>query len=555
MNRSYTRRCESALIHPATVTALVVLLLNDVVFKSMWPDAWLMGKLSDLAWVVFASPLLAFLLSFLVGGNAVGQRSAFLASYLGLPLLYAAFNTFEPIHIWILRGLSIASGGTAGSPLDATDSLVIPLGLGVAVWVWRRGVASAERLRLRWGLLMAGVAAFASVATSYPEPELGVRDVGSSADGTVYASSDATMWRRPHRSDDGGLRWTAGSIDPGEEIVWGGESTKTPRGTYVIQGPNVMLLSPDGGSQLVYSTAYLQGDANLWVQEYAPTELDDRYLTTSPYSIVYDGHSDNLIVAMGTQGVVTGTPDGRWSRVAVGRYAPTDFSFSGKTRLMLFDSVFWATALALTLSITAIALILARYRRRDLPLGVAVALAILLVLVGGPSILISIVAWLLIGYSSLGILLLIVAAFVVSNMPEESRVWRSLALAICVPSLIGSGALLFFFGASELESSLYIGLIQLASAMAAFAFVFPALVSSRRLIAAYWPAVIAAVVGMNMLVALAFLLWLHLGIPLLLAKGAAVVLVMLVALVLVKYVRWPRQQGYTGVVLRSHRRR
>ena len=555
MNRSYTRRCESALIHPATVTALVVLLLNDVVFKSMWPDAWLMGKLSDLAWVVFASPLLAFLLSFLVGGNTVGQRSAFLASYLGLPLLYAAFNTFEPIHIWILRGLSIASGGTAGSPLDATDSLVIPLGLGVAVWVWRRGVASAERLRLRWGLLMAGVAAFASVATSYPKPELGVRNVGSSADGTVYASSDATRWRRPHRSEDGGLSWTAGSIDPGEEIVWGGESTKTPRGTYVIQGPNVMLLSPDGGSQLVYSTAYLQGDANLWVQEYAPTELEARDLATSPYSIVYDGHSGNLIVAMGVEGVVTGTPDRRWSRVAVGRYAPTDFSFSGKTRLMLFDSVFWATALALTLSITAVALILARYRRRDLPLGVAVALAILLVLVGGPSILKSIVAWLLIGSSSVGVLLLIVAAFVVGNMPEESRVWRSLGLAICVPPLIGSGALLFFFGASELESSLYIGLIQLASAMAAFTFVFPALVSSRRLIAAYWPAVIAAMVGMNMFVALAFLLWLHLGIPLLLAKGAAVVLVMLVALVLVKYVRWPRQQGYTGVVLRSHRRR
>ena len=555
MNSSFTHRCESALIHPATVTALLVLLLNDVVFKSLWPDAWLMGKLSDLAWVVFASPLLAFLLSFLVGGNTVGQRSAFLASYLGLPLLYAAFNTLEPIHSWILRGLSIASGGTAGSPLDATDSLVIPLGLGVAVWVWRRGVASAERLRLRWGLLMAGVAAFASVATSYPEPELGVGDVGSSAGGPVYAGADTTSLRSRHRSDDGGLSWTAvGSIDTGEEIIWGGESAKTPRGTYIIQGPNVMLLRPEGESQLAYSTAYLQGDANLWVQEYAPTELDDRYLTTSPYSIVYDGHSGNLIVAMGTQGVVTGTPDGRWSRVGVGRYAPTDFSFPGKTRLMLSDKVFWATALALTLSITAIALILARYRRRDLPLGVSVALTILLVSVGGPPILISTIAWLLIGSLSLG-LLLIVAAFVVGNMPEESRVWRSLALAICVPPLIGSGALLFFFGASELESSLYIGLIQLASAMVAFAFMFPALVSSRRLIAAYWPAVIAAVVGMNMLVALAFLLWLHLGIPLLLAKGGAVALVTLVALVLVKHVRRPRQQGYTGVVLRSHRRR
>ena len=70
---------------------------------------------------------------------------------LGLPLLYAAFNTFEPVHDAILRGLSIASGGTAGSPLDVTDSLVIPFGLGIALWVWQRGVASSESLRVRWG--------------------------------------------------------------------------------------------------------------------------------------------------------------------------------------------------------------------------------------------------------------------------------------------------------------------------------------------------------------------------------------------------------------------
>ena len=117
MNSGFGRRCEAALIHPVTVGALVVLLLNDLVFKSVWPGSWVTGKLSDLAWVVFASPLLAFLLSLLVGKSAAGQRVAFFASYVGLPLLYAAFNTFEPVHNWILRGLSIASG-SAGSPQE-----------------------------------------------------------------------------------------------------------------------------------------------------------------------------------------------------------------------------------------------------------------------------------------------------------------------------------------------------------------------------------------------------------------------------------------------------
>ena len=117
MNSAFGRRCEAALVHPATVAALVVLLLNDLVFKSVWPDSWVTGKLSDLAWVVFALPLLAFLLSLVLGKSAIGHRVAFVASYVGLPLLYAAYNTFEPVYYWIIRGLSIASG-SAGSPQE-----------------------------------------------------------------------------------------------------------------------------------------------------------------------------------------------------------------------------------------------------------------------------------------------------------------------------------------------------------------------------------------------------------------------------------------------------
>ena len=63
--------------------------------------------------------------------------------------------------------LSLVAGGTAGSPLDPSDSLVIPFGLGIAVWVLRRRPAGRDRLRVRLALLAAGVATFATVATSY----------------------------------------------------------------------------------------------------------------------------------------------------------------------------------------------------------------------------------------------------------------------------------------------------------------------------------------------------------------------------------------------------
>ena len=66
---TFRRRCESTLTHPATLAALVVLLVNDLVLKALWPHPWTTGKLSDLAWMVFAPPLLAYLLSFAARDN------------------------------------------------------------------------------------------------------------------------------------------------------------------------------------------------------------------------------------------------------------------------------------------------------------------------------------------------------------------------------------------------------------------------------------------------------------------------------------------------------
>ena len=198
----FRRRAESALTHPITVTSLGLLLLNDLLLKAIWPHSWLTGKLSDLAWLVFALPLLAFLLSFAVRGNRTGRRLAFVAAYAGLPLLYAAFNTFEPVHDLIMRGISLA-GGAAGSPRDATDCLVIPLAWATALWVWRRRPAASGAMRLRWAVLVAGVAALASVATSYPEPLYGVQRVGVSDDGVVFAQADYGTYE----SLNGGVTW------------------------------------------------------------------------------------------------------------------------------------------------------------------------------------------------------------------------------------------------------------------------------------------------------------------------------------------------------------
>ena len=535
MNSGFGRRCEAALIHPVTVAALVVLLLNDLVFKSVWPDSWVTGKLSDLAWVVFASPLLAFLLSLLVGKSAAGQRVAFFASYVGLPLLYAAYNTFDPVYYWIIRGLSVASGGTAGSPQDVTDSVVIPVGLCIAVWVWRRGAAGAEGPRLRWAILMAGVAALASVATSYPDRDAGIQRVGVAGDGVIYAGRQRTA---EYRSLDGGASWDRGSID------WfrgGGSRAKTPRGTYTIEGPYINLLGTDGESRVAYSSAYLLQEANLWTQKRA-SYMDASVLARGPTSIVYDERSGNVVAAMGNQGVVVGTPDGMWTRYAVGGYSPTDFSFTAKTRLLLSTAGFWAASLALSLSMTGFVLVAFQFRQEDLRKLAAVPI-FTLGLLTLPVVLVATRLLLLVAFGWVPLvttdpLMVVIVAFGILSSDPMTR--KTAGFVVGTSSVLMSCLLvLTLFSDSSANPTGFFDYdpVRLLSLMAAFVLGISAVGISRHW-PTDWPAVLGAALGMNVVVVLAFILWLHLGIAIATARVSSIVLVALTALVLMGYLKW-----------------
>ena len=461
-----------------------LLLLNDALFKSLWPDSWVTGKLSDLAWVVFASPLLAFVLSLFLGRSVFGRRAAIITAYVGLPALYAAFNTFEPIHDRILWGLSLVSGGTAGSPLDPSDSLVIPFGLGIAVWVWRRRPVGPDRLRVRLALLAAGVATFATVATSYPVPVTGIRSVGVAVDGGIVAS-DANDWTQTryterYTSYDGGFTW-----DPyvwPTDVLWGGEYVETPRGVFLIRDSGILVLTVTGDWELIYSTAHLKADANRWVQEQSVTQFVRKEIGTRPYSITYDVCSRNLIVAMGVQGVVVGSPDGQWSRVAVGDYSPTDFSFRGKALFLVSNFDVWLIAFVLSLSMTEIALAVALFRSDIAVCGVISAMVA-------------------------GDLLLRFAK------PEEPITSLSLL------SLIPYEAIVLTLG---------------------FLFAYLAIRPSWRQLR-QWPAVLVAFAGMNGLVILVFLIWVQLGFGLTFARISAFILVALAAVALAAYLKRKQQ--------------
>ena len=356
---SFRQRCASALMHPVTLGALAVLLMNDLVFKALWPGAWVPGKLSDLAWMTFAPPVLAYILSFAMLGRAQAQRAAYVAAYAGLPLLYVAFNTFQPVHDVILHVLGFVGGDGPRSPLDPTDSIVIPVAMAAAIWVWSRPPLEAQSIRARLALLTATAAALASVASSY-DFDRGIERVGRTASGALGTK----FFGGSYESMDGGLTWGKAGQDwvvlETRKLMELGE--KEPSG--IFSNGDILITAHEvlSSGEVVYSFEYLQGGGNRWMQALDKREIVDQVIATRPLDFFYDGRSGNLILAMGLQGVVVIAPDGTTTQVAVGRHSPTDFSFWSKTRTFFGSqasgetAVYTGLAFLLAFSFAALAL-------------------------------------------------------------------------------------------------------------------------------------------------------------------------------------------------------
>ena len=122
-----------------------------------------------------------------------------------------------------------------------------------------------------------------------------------------------------YRSQDGGLSWELEYYSP--NIEWGGMEVETPRGKFVIQGYDVLVLTVDGEWTVIYSATDFQVEANIWVQEQTTPGVGIEGFFPKPYSITYDVRSGNVVVATCLQGVVVGTPEGQWSAVAVGDHS------------------------------------------------------------------------------------------------------------------------------------------------------------------------------------------------------------------------------------------
>ena len=236
----------------------------------------------------------------------------------------------------------------------------------------------SQSIRTRLALLAAIAAALASVATSY-STDWGITSIGRTPSGTIGANvgTDYPTSSGLYESIDGGLTWTKTSEDYvtlGRQD-WSELEVKTPSGdVFIVDGKDPQIVKerserelsaqewrdltlrwgPDdhftvfGASafrEVIYSYEYLLSGGNRWKQALDNKEVEGRVITTRVRDLFYDDQSGNLIVAMGLQGVVVVAPDGMATRVAVGRYSPSDFSFVNKVRTYFESLLLWETAM------------------------------------------------------------------------------------------------------------------------------------------------------------------------------------------------------------------
>ncbi|MEU4790258.1 hypothetical protein AB0F95_11175 [Micromonospora tulbaghiae] len=316
--------------HPVTVLALVVLVLNDHVFKAAFPGP-VTGKLSDVAGLVLAPPLVAVLVTLVVprlparaaAGVALGSVGA------GFTLVKSSgYAAAVASDLW-----SVVSGPSL-IRADLTDLLTLPA-LVLAAWVWGRarrdpvGRRAARLVRLVVLLPAALVAVAATSPIERPDAVATKVVEGRLAAGTATVPLSAedgipTWWRI---SDDAGATWRD-PVDAEREALWKRVPTRigpdhrvcvaaAPHRCYrVLSGRVRVEESDDAGRTWRLSWEIPERQRELLKARYEEAGPDGRRITGQDLAVLdVPGGGHVVLVANGRDGFAVRDVDGGWRRI------------------------------------------------------------------------------------------------------------------------------------------------------------------------------------------------------------------------------------------------
>ncbi|MFD0277887.1 hypothetical protein ACFVHB_28820 [Kitasatospora sp. NPDC127111] len=309
--------------HPGTLVAVLVLLFNDRAGKRIWPGTLVAGKLSDLAWMLVAPVVVAFLLTPLL--RLRGDRPALVG--LGVTAVTFTVAKSGPAGGELASRIWSASGVPSRIEGDPTDLVALPL-LAVSWWLWTR--ARAAHRPWQW-LAVAGVplAVAAMVATSAVEnwsSQLWKKD------GVPVLDTPTDRWT----TADGGTTWTpaararhpvaeAGRDRPGSEA---GCVPDDPRRCFrLLDSASPIEASEDGGR--TWHEAFDPGPSRRrlvpppnrpehittppWPPEPSPSPTVDRSPNPAELLLVATPDGWAVLAHYPGRGLVRGDQDGTWA--------------------------------------------------------------------------------------------------------------------------------------------------------------------------------------------------------------------------------------------------
>ncbi|BEL07245.1 hypothetical protein Q0Z83_054360 [Actinoplanes sichuanensis] len=329
-----------------TVTALALLVINDHLLKSVWPG-WVTGKLSDVAGMVLAPPLLAAL------AGLIAPRLPF------RPVAAAAIVTvgggFLFVKLWGYGAELASAAWSLITPslvrADRSDLLALPF-LGLAWWTARRPLTGGPARRWLRALRLAvilPVALFGVAATSSTEPRKpNAQAVTVGADGAIYLEFAGDYPEKPEAvSTDGGRTWQL--IEEPEPVPWTSQigqvtsrrpappptlspstslswptaappcSRSVPKVCYRVVPGQLAVQSDTGDAGWPVSWRIDGPDREALLQQYEGSKLASVSLAVAD---VPGGHV--VVVANGRDGFAMRDVDGRWARIGFPGFAPAE---------------------------------------------------------------------------------------------------------------------------------------------------------------------------------------------------------------------------------------
>ncbi|MEU7941801.1 hypothetical protein [Microbispora bryophytorum] len=350
--------------HPATLTAIAVLLVNDHLLKRLWPGV-VTGKLSDVAGMLVAPPLLALVATLAVrrpaapaqdGAAAPGEagRRAALAAIALTGAVFALVKT-TPVGARAAADVWALFTPSAGVVADPTDLLALPA-LGLA-WVVRRHAVrpaslpgrSARRARLLVALPAAVFAVTATAAAPIPPSALHVEAhdavivvyLGYGPDG-LATSDQGRSWHR----------WTS---PPSEKSSRTSCVPGEPRRCYRVAPPLLRVeQSDDAGATWTTAWEISPSRQRYLNRIYAPYASSDTARSVA-VTVLPAPRGHLVAVANGRDGVALRDVSGRWHRLGLRGY--DDLSEQAATPL--FDAGEHIEAETGTAYLTALTVLLA----------------------------------------------------------------------------------------------------------------------------------------------------------------------------------------------------